>query len=73
VVAEWVDPMGYILTCVNGIHKQLGDTWNVLCDRMKNALSGMCRSVVGPSRPRKSGMICALLNLNVVESNCVRK
>jgi len=61
------------LCALNGIRRQLGGTWNVLYNQMKNAWSGTCGSVAGPSRPRKSGMICVLLNFNAMESNFLRK
>jgi len=61
------------LCAMNGIRRQLGGICNVLCDRMKNAWSKTCGTVAGPSRPRKTGKVCVLLNFNVVERNCVRK
>ena len=77
-VGKWLlnggsDVTYFDLCALNGICRQLGGTWNDLCNRMKNAWSGTYGSIAGPSRLCKSGMICVLLNFNVVESNCVRK
>ena len=45
------------LCALNGICRQLGDTWNLLYDRMKNGWTGMYGSIAGSSRPRRIGNI----------------
>ena len=38
---------------------------------MKKACFRTCGSIAGPSRPRKSGMVCLIIHYNVVENKCV--